>query len=642
MARRSATAEKSGYQAAQGDQQTESQPEHRTQHNNGQQANSWTPENETNHQAHMRQEAQFKESLGYLQKYNGGRADNDATIDYLANTYRNSDTPPDAKARFETLHAKDHLDRREAHEYRHLLWDAHDQSQAQYQRMNIDPTQTEQMQLQMLGPIRDAVNHKKNGQHEPAAQHDPATQHDPAAQHDPTAPQIGTYTPEEVQASNDFWSQRYQRKQQEKLEQQANHQSTGQDQTQPQDSGLAAFQNRWNNNREAVDAATRIREADAAEAREAALTHHPAQSTPTYDASQFLSALPQSEQDRLSGILSQPLNYAVLDTKLSNNISQYVQELNDGRATEESTTQWLLSNRADQTLSWEDTQQLNHYHNKENLDYDEHKVYAYLLDRSKETLLNNIPGHDQAASDYLTQAVNHMIKEKAAGQALERPIEENFNRSPARATRPAPKQQEDDQQNAWQKVKGIFQPQRLNHRMEVNHLSPSTASLTSSIGPGHRRGLPLNQQPHHPRKNTPKPPNNHAPIIPQNTKTQTIISAVFATSSAARHRLGGTETPHARQPRLPARHTHAVSVPKGKSASCPSPQSTSKATRRSGPCHANHPQSTEPAITRPRQTCTTSRRPPTTIQGNRKPPGLPTTRTNGKHTCASKTRTRPP
>ena len=177
----------------------------------------------------MRQQNQDKASIGHLQKYNSGRADRDETIEYLADTYRNSDNSPESKERFNTLHGKGAHTDQEAKEYRTLLWQAHDLSKAQYNRMGIDPTLTDQMQLQMLGPVRDAVNDKKNHQY------------------DPTAVQIGLYTPEEAKTSSEFWSQRNQQNQKEKLEQQANHQPTDQQQTQPQNSGFEDFLQRWNN-----------------------------------------------------------------------------------------------------------------------------------------------------------------------------------------------------------------------------------------------------------------------------------------------------------------------------------------------------------------------------------------------------------
>lgn len=477
MAKASGTQERTGYQTAASDRTEARATEHRSA---GQASSSWTQADESNWQKHLRDNRQTEESVSYLQKYNSGRADRENTIDYLMQTARNSDMEPKDKERLEHLHGQSALSGTEAHQYRSLLWQAHGKSEQAYGNVGLDPTAKEQLHLQMLGHIRDQVNEKK------AHFDNPATESIITAEQGASSEFWTNYfdskkdqeQAEAAEAPTDFWSQRALLKQQKEAEGQTSHQPAEQPQA-PSHSGMESFISRWVNKPGPAAQSPTPEEGRLSHNPNGAANHQsandfrnrwadrqengPGQAQADYDATKFLSALPDTEHRRIDQALNQTLNYTTYHPGKDQDRASFRQELTEGRATADNTTQWLLNNRSFNSLTQDQTDMLNHYHEKQRLDNEELRAYAYLLELSKQAITESMTGPNERDSvAYLDQAVNHMIHQKAADEQLERPLEDNFNihrhreRTEHQAGSNAESHQSTETPGTWEKLKGLF------------------------------------------------------------------------------------------------------------------------------------------------------------------------------------------
>lgn len=452
MARPSATAEPTTYRPAAADQNESSAASHDA---SGKASNTWTPQDESTWQTHMREQRQYKESLTYLQKYNANRADRETTVDHLMETARNSDMSEESKKELEQLHAKSGLDSHEASRYRSHLWEAQRKSEAQFQKMGVEPVLNEQMQLHMLSPIRDQVADKQ-ASYAPEKAPEPQVQYatDLATQFGLNATMNATVSdgsqasgqtaaqgqPEEP---SDFWSQRLRRKEQEGLEANA---ATGEQQAGGQrqsdgDSAMVQFLNRWNN-----------RPPPGAHGKEDNQVSH----NDRFDAAAFLSAMPAPDREKAEHRFETAVNYV---PEKSQNYAELNRELAQGRVSADSATEWLLSLRDVKTLTGRESEILNHYHDKDQLTPDETKVYAHLLHKSKESITGHAGNGDPAAAQYFQDAAVHMIQAKWMAEPPDRTAEADYQAT--LEARNNPPQSEDQHESYWQKIRRTLS--RSNH-----------------------------------------------------------------------------------------------------------------------------------------------------------------------------------
>ena len=466
---RTQTQEKTGYSTSPSDHQPESQAGHKTAHDNsGQAAAQGAPGEDTSYKRAMQGNNQSQENLEFLQQVNSGRADNESTMKHLMTTADNGYLAKDGKAeRLHELDGKNSLDNRESKEYRLLLWEAKQASMETYGKMGLTEEQTMQSQHQMLGTIRDAVSEKKDNFANGVANDDPAVTGQQAATGQTAATgqpafiaQAGdaktatgataaTDQSEQPQATgtvNDFWTRQKQRQEERRL---ANEQAESKNGFQPDAPAQASSNNDARNSFLTRWANKPLPEnpPDAGNAEQ----HNPqgnAQNHPTGapNAADYLRGLSDADQANATRTLEAAVG---TPDSAATSFKQLGAELSRGEATQETTTQWVLSQGRETTLDDPQTELLRQLHDKRNLDQDEVKVYAHLLNQSAQNMAHQVASGDDAITQYIYSATTHMIQEKWMDNPPDRTAEDILNNLKTQ-------KDEEETKSPWEGLRNFF------------------------------------------------------------------------------------------------------------------------------------------------------------------------------------------
>ena len=468
---RTQTQEKTGYSTSPSDHQPESQAGHKTAHDNsGQAAAQGDPKEDTSYKRAMQGNRKSQENLEFLQQVNSGRADNDSTMKHLTTTADNGQLSLDGKAeRLHELNDKNSLDDRDSKEYRLLLWEAHRESMNNYRTMGLSEEQTMHTHHQMLGTIRDAVSEKKdnfeNGvpndtaaaSGQQAATGQAAATGHPAfiaqAQADDAKTAAGATAaadqsehPQATGTVNDFWTRRSQRQEEERLakeqaESKNGFQPEAPAQASPSNDAMNSFLTRWANRPPPENSP------DAGNAEQ----HNPqgnAQNHPTgaQTAADYLKGLSDADQANATRTLEAAVG---TPDSAATSFKELGAELSRGEATEETTTQWMLSQGRETTLDDPQTELLRQLHDKQNLDHDEVKVYAHLLNQSAQNMTYHVASGDDTITQYIHNATTNMIQQKWMDNPPDRTAEDILNNLKTQ-------KDEEETKSRWEEFKNIF------------------------------------------------------------------------------------------------------------------------------------------------------------------------------------------
>ena len=183
------------------------------------------------------------------------------------------------------------------------------------------------------------------------------------------------------------------------------------------------------------------------------------------EAAKYLEGLPEKGRDEAD----RAFEAAVYGTaRESNTIQDYRRELLEGQANEESTTAWLLNQRGEGHGNAENHSLLQDLHDKLELDAREIRAYAYLLHEAMRSLIEELEAQqrqqgyvqnserEERLSEYLAEAVKHMIQSKWMDEPPERHAEEILNGVQETTAQATGGGAGEEKQSTWSRLKGMF------------------------------------------------------------------------------------------------------------------------------------------------------------------------------------------
>ena len=457
---RTATQDRTGFVTSPNDHQTQEQAAHKNGHDtSGQSTAQWTPKDESNYQRAMKNNHQTQGDVAFVQEVGENRATHEKTMQHLADTAANSHMADPKRSkdpnhpdkldvpmavRLKELEGTASLSNHDASEYRSLLWEAHDLSMERFKQMALSDKQQVACHNHTLAVISDAVALKKQNNFENGVTNDSAAvtgqqaatgqraatgqaaaNDTKAAAGSPAAQEQSAHT-QTLAPDNDFWT-RYMKKHQEdreakeKLENKTTHPAATPEEHRPKNNGMDQFLTRWANRPPPGQSP----EAGNAEKHQTQGKVESSQAK-VPGAAEYLASLSGSEQAKATQAFESAVD---VKDKGATTFQQMGAELKRGEATEETTTQWMLSQGQQETLDEKKAELLQNLHDKPKLDQDEVRVYAHLIHESAQNLAHQTlsTDPDKAVNEYINNVAVHMIQAKWMENPPDRTAEDILN-----------------------------------------------------------------------------------------------------------------------------------------------------------------------------------------------------------------------